>query len=114
MWEYFVNDKKWDIIDLNDLSYNIYYNQSYALSQNFKMFNTIFETAKNKQSVPLKNNKFINFEDILKILYYIKKEKIQKLIEDIYNNDLRIKHQKIEDIQNELINPPLIPRKPFN
>ena len=105
---------KLDIIDLNDLSYNIYYNQSYALSQNFKMFNTIFETAKNKQSVPLKNNKFINFEDILKILYYIKKEKIQKLIEDIYNNDLRIKHQKIEDIQNELINPPLTPRKPFN
>ena len=50
----------------------------------------------------------------MKIIYYIKKEKIQKLIEDIYSNDLRIKHQKIEDIQNELINPLLTPRKIFN
>ena len=105
---------KLDIINLNDFSYNIYYNQSYALSQNFKMFNIILENAKNKQSVPLKNNKFINFEDIMKIIYYIKKEKIQKLIEDIYYNDLRIKHRRIEDIEYELENPPLTPRTPFN
>ncbi len=104
---------KLDIINLNDISYNIYYNQSYALSQNFKMFNTILENAKNKQSVPLRNNKFINFEDILKIIYYIKKEKIQKLIEDIYYNDLRVKHRRIEDIEYELKNPPLTPRKPI-
>jgi hypothetical protein len=105
---------KLDIINLNDFSYNIYYNQSYALSQNFKMFNIILENAKNKQSVPLKNNKFINFEDIMKIIYYIKKEKIQKLIEDIYYNDLRVKHRRIEDIEYELENPPLTPRTPFN
>ena len=77
------------------------------------MFNTILENAKNKQSVPLRNNKFINFEDILKIIYYIKKEKIQKFIEDIYYNDLRVKNRRIEDIEFQLKNPPLTPRYPL-
>ena len=81
------------IINMDDIFYNVYYNQSYALSQSFKMFKSILDSSINKQSIPLRNNKFINFGRILKIIYYFKKEKIQKIIEIIFDKDLKYKQQ---------------------
>ena len=83
------------IIDMNDIFYNVYYNQSYALSQSFKMFKSILDSSINKQSIPQRNNKFINFGRILKIIYYFKKEKIQKIIEIIFDKDLKYKQQQL-------------------
>ena len=64
------NDK--NIINMDDIFYNVYYNQSYALSQAFKMFKSILDSSINKQSIPQRNNKLINFGRILKIIYYFK------------------------------------------
>ena len=80
---------------MNDIFYNVYYNQSYALSQSFKMFKSILDSSINKQSIPQRNNKFINFGRILKIIYYFKKEKIQKIIEIIFDKDLKYKQQQL-------------------
>jgi hypothetical protein len=84
---------KISIINMDDIFYNVYYNQSYALSQSFKMFKSILDSSINKQSIPLRNNKFINFGRILKLIYYFKKEKIQKIIEIIFDQDLKYKQQ---------------------
>ena len=88
---------KISIINMDDIFYNVYYNQSYALSQSFKMFKSILDSSINKQSIPLRNNKFINFGRILKIIYYFKKEKIQKIIEIIFAQDLKYKQQFISE-----------------
>ena len=85
------------IVNMDDIFYNVYYNQSYALSQAFKMFKSILDSSINKQSIPLRNNKFINFGRILKIIYYFKKEKIQKIIEIIFDQDLKYKQQFINE-----------------
>ena len=85
------------IVNMDDIFYNVYYNQSYALSQAFKMFKSILDSSINKQSIPLRNNKFINFGRILKIIYYFKKEKIQKIIEIIFDQDLKYKQQYISE-----------------
>ena len=82
---------KISIINMDDIFYNVYYNQSYALNQSFKMFKSILDNSINKQSILLKNNKYINFGRILKFIYYIKKEKIQKIIEIIYSKELKYK-----------------------
>ena len=86
------------LINIEDISYNVYYNQSYALNQAFRMFKSILDNTINKQSVPLRNNKYINFGSILKIIYYFKKEKIQKIIEIIFAKDLKYKHKTIEEL----------------
>ena len=85
---------KISIINMDDIFYNVYYNQSYALNQSFKMFKSILDNSINKQSILLKNNKYINFGRILKFIYYIKKEKIQKIIEIIYSKELKYKSKK--------------------
>ena len=85
------------IVNMDDIFYNVYYNQSYALSQSFKMFKSILDSSINKQSIPLRNNKFINFGRILKIIYYFKKEKIQKIIEIIFDQDLKYKQQFVSE-----------------
>ena len=102
---------KISIIKMDDIFYNVYYNQSYALNQSFKMFKSILDSSINKQSIPQRNNKFINFGRILKIIYYFKKEKIQKIIEIIFDKDLKYKQQKIKKVViednvalNEIIN----------
>ena len=105
---------KISIINMDDIFYNVYYNQSYALNQSFSMFKSILESSINKQSIPQRNNKFINFGRILKIIYYFKKEKIQKIIEIIFDKDLKYKQQKIKNTKkivfednhaiNEIIN----------
>ena len=82
---------KISLINMDDIFYNVYYNQSYALNQSFKMFKSILDNSINKQSILLKNNKYINFGRILKFIYYVKKEKIQKIIEIIYNKELKYK-----------------------
>ena len=93
---------KVDLIKLDDYFYNVFYNQSYALNQNFGMFKSILENSINKLSIPLRNNKFINFDDILKMIYYFKKEKMQKLIENIYSKDLKYMHKQIIDYQSNM------------
>ena len=98
---------KISIINFDDIFYNVYYNQSYALNQSFKMFKSILDSSINKQSIPMRNNKFINFGRILKIIYYFKKEKIQKIIEIIFDKDLKYKQQIIKKIsieENEALN----------
>ena len=97
---------KISIINMEDIFYNVYYNQSYALNQSFKMFKSILDSSINKQSIPQRNNKFINFGRILKIIYYFKKEKIQKIIEIIFDKDLKYKQQiiKTKEIENEASN----------
>ena len=87
---------KISIINMDDIFYNVYYNQSYALNQSFKMFKSILDSSINKQSIPQRNNKFINFGRILKIIYHFKKEKIQKIVEIIYDKDLKYKQQVIK------------------
>ncbi len=87
---------KISIVNMDDIFYNVYYNQSYALSQSFKMFKSILDSSINKQSIPQRNNKFINFGRILKIIYYFKKEKIQKIIEIIFDKELKYIQQKIK------------------
>ena len=84
---------KISMINMDDIFYNVYYNQSYALNQSFKMFKSILDNSINKQSIPLRNNKYINFGRILRFIYYIKKEKIQKIIEIIYGKDLKYKNK---------------------
>ena len=94
---------KISIINMDDIFYNVYYNQSYALNQSFKMFRSILDRSINKQNLPQRNNKFINFGRILKIIYYFKKEKIQKIIEIIFDKDLKYKQQLVirkENTQN--------------
>ena len=88
---------------MDDIFYNVYYNQSYALNQSFKMFKSILDNSINKQSILLKNNKYINFGRILKFIYYVKKEKIQKIIEIIYNKELKYKSKTNKD-KNSIIN----------
>ena len=95
---------KISIINMDDIFYNVYYNQSYALSQSFKMFKSILDSSINKQSIPLRNNKFINFGRILKLIYYFKKEKIQKIIEIIFDQDLKYKQQFIKEEGNYNLN----------
>ena len=95
---------KISIINMDDIFYNVYYNQSYALSQSFKMFKSILDSSINKQSIPLRNNKFINFGRILKLIYYFKKEKIQKIIEIIFDQDLKYKQQFINEEGNYNLN----------
>ena len=94
---------KISLINMDDIFYNVYYNQSYALNQSFKMFKSILDNSINKQSILLKNNKYINFGRILKFIYYVKKEKIQKIIEIIYNKELKYK-SKTNDDKNSIIN----------
>ena len=94
---------KISLINMDDIFYNVYYNQSYALNQSFKMFKSILDNSINKQSILLKNNKYINFGRILKFIYYVKKEKIQKIIEIIYNKELKYK-SKSNDDKNSIIN----------
>ena len=94
---------KISIINMDDIFYNVYYNQSYALNQSFKMFKSILDNSINKQSILLKNNKYINFGRILKFIYYVKKEKIQKIIEIIYNKELKYK-SKTNDDKKSIIN----------
>jgi hypothetical protein len=101
---------KISIINMDDIFYNVYYNQSYALNQSFKMFKSILDSSINKQSIPQRNNKLINFGRILKIIYYFKKEKIQKIIEIIYDKDLKYKQQKIKIENNNKI---IIKKKKF-
>ena len=88
---------KISMINMDDIFYNVYYNQSYALNQSFKMFKSILDNSINKQSIPLRNNKYINFGRILRFIYYIKKEKIQKIIEIIYGKDLKYKNKNEEN-----------------
>ena len=95
---------KISMINMDDIFYNVYYNQSYALNQSFKMFKSILDNSINKQSIILKNNKYINFGRILKFIYYIKKEKIQKMIEIIYKRDLKYKSKNEENINFDLNN----------
>ena len=90
---------KINLININDLSYNIYYNQFYALNQNFRIFKSILNSSINNFSLPFKNNKFLNLNNLLKIIYFFKKEKIQKLIQIIYHNNLKFKLKTIEEIQ---------------
>lgn len=92
------------IVNMDDIFYNVYYNQSYALSQSFKMFKSILDSSINKQSIPLRNNKFINFGRILKIIYYFKKEKIQKIIEIIFDQDLKYKQQIVNEDGLKILN----------
>ena len=94
---------KISLINMDDIFYNVYYNQSYALNQSFKMFKSILDNSINKQSILLKNNKYINFGRILKFIYYVKKEKIQKIIEIIYNKELKYKSKTNKD-KNNIIN----------
>ena len=94
---------KISLINMDDIFYNVYYNQSYALNQSFKMFKSILDNSINKQSILLKNNKYINFGRILKFIYYVKKEKIQKIIEIIYNKELKYK-SKTNKNKNSIIN----------
>ena len=94
---------KISMINMDDIFYNVYYNQSYALNQSFKMFKSILDNSINKQSIPLRNNKYINFGRILKFIYHVKKEKIQKIIEIIYGKDLKHKSKK-EDEKNNIDN----------
>jgi hypothetical protein len=94
---------KISMINMDDIFYNVYYNQSYALNQSFKMFKSILDNSINKQSILLKNNKYINFGRILKFIYYVKKEKIQKIIEIIYNKELKYKSKNNDD-KNSIIN----------
>ena len=94
---------KISLINMDDIFYNVYYNQSYALNQSFKMFKSILDNSINKQSILLKNNKYINFGRILKFIYYVKKEKIQKIIEIIYNKELKYK-SKTNDDKKSIIN----------
>ena len=91
---------KISMINMDDIFYNVYYNQSYALNQSFKMFQSILDNSINKQSIPLRNNKYINFGRILRFIYYIKKEKIQKIIEIIYGKDLKFKNKNEEKNNN--------------
>ena len=95
---------KISMINMDDIFYNVYYNQSYALNQSFKMFKSILDNSINKQSIILKNNKYINFGRILKFIYYIKKEKIQKMIEIIYKHDLKYKSKNEENINFDFNN----------
>ena len=94
---------KISLINMDDIYYNVYYNQSYALSQSFKMFKSILDSSINKQSIPQRNNKFINFGRILKIIYYFKKEKIQKIIEIIFDKDLKYKQKIKKNSSNDNI-----------
>ena len=55
------------------------------------MFKSILNSSINKQSIILRNNKYISFGRILRFIYFIKKEKIQKIIEIIYGKDLKYK-----------------------
>ena len=89
---------KISMINMDDIFYNVYYNQSYALNQSFNMFKSILDNSINKQSIILKNNKYINFGRILKFIYYIKKEKIQKMIEIIYKRDLKYKSKNGDNL----------------
>ena len=101
---------KINLINMNDFSYNIYYNQFYALNQNFRIFKNILNNNINNFPLPFKNNKFLNFNNLLKIIYFFKKEKIQKLIQIVFHNDLKFKFKNIEEfqenssIENEQIN----------
>ena len=88
---------KISMINMDDIFYNVYYNQSYALNQSFKMFKSILNSSINKQSIILRNNKYISFGRILRFIYFIKKEKIQKIIEIIYGKDLKYKSKKVDD-----------------
>ena len=78
---------KIDMLNLKDVSYNVNYNFNYSINQSFRMFKSILDEAENKKFIPLKNNKFINFEDVSKIIYYIKKEKIQLLVGNIFDTN---------------------------
>ena len=108
---------KISMINMDDIYYNVYYNQSYVLNQSFKMFKCILDNSINKQSIPLRNNKYINFGRILKFIYYIKKEKIQKIIEVIYGKDLKYKNKdddkKNSDVETVKILSPNKSNKPI-
>ena len=108
--ELFKAINKINLINMNDLSYNIYYNQFYALNQNFRIFKNILNNNIINFPLPFKNNKFLNFNNLLKIIYFFKKEIIQKLIQIVFYNDLKFKFKNIEEfqenysIENEQIN----------
>lgn len=78
---------KIDMLNLKYVSYNVNYNFKYSINQSFRMFKSILKETENKKFIPLKNNKFINFEDVSKIVYYIKKEKIQLLVGNIFDTN---------------------------
>ena len=54
-----------------------------------KEANMIIFLIKNELFIPIKNNKFINFDDIFKIVYFIKKEKIQLLVNNIFEKEYK-------------------------
>lgn len=78
---------KIDMLKLHDVSYNVHYDPCYAFNHSFRMFKSILLNTENKKVIPLRNNKFTNFEDILKIIYHIKKDKIQLLVNNIFERE---------------------------
>ena len=80
---------KIDMLNLKDVSYNVHYDPGSALNHSFRMFRSILNNAENKKFIPIKNNKFINFDDIFKIVYFIKKEKIQLLVNNIFEKEYK-------------------------
>ena len=96
-----------DMFNLRDVSYNVHYNYHYLMNQNFRMFKGILQGAENKKFISLKNNKFINFEDLMKIIYHIKKDKIQALVNNIFEVE-----KPNENNNNSASSPQTIQRNP--
>ena len=71
------------------------------------MFKGILQGAENKKFISLKNNKFINFEDLMKIIYHIKKDKIQALVNNIFEVE-----KPNENNNNSASSPQTIQRNP--
>ena len=99
---------KIDMLKLHDVSYNVHYDPCYAFNHSFRMFKSILLNTENKKVIPLRNNKFNNFEDILKIIYHIKKEKIQLLVNNIFEREeIKRREGKLyttKSSNNEMIN----------
>lgn len=70
-------------INFKDISYNIYYNFNSVLNKEFDSLKTLFDIVKNSDNKPLKKSKFVTLEEITKIIYHTKKDKIQKYINSI-------------------------------
>jgi hypothetical protein len=71
--------KNINITNLDDVSYNFYFTNDF-INSNFKVLYRIIEQVQDVNMTIEKQTRFLKFEDIVKIIYHIKRRLIQPLV----------------------------------
>jgi hypothetical protein len=71
--------KNINITNLDDISYNVYFTNDF-INNNFKVLYRIIEQVQDTNLIIEKQSKYIKYEDIIKIIYHIKRRLIRPLI----------------------------------